>query len=250
MRLSGKRALVTGAASGIGKAVVSAFIEEGAEVIAADLAFTEISPRTSASVLELHLDVADPASWENLLNRAGRLDALVACAGISDARSIADTSLADWRRLMAVNLDGTFLSIKYGARALNQGGTIVVVGSASGVKAAPHAAAYCFSKAAIRMLVKVAALELKSQNIRVNCVSPAGVVTPMWRAMPFWEDLVRQHGNEEGAWNALGGANPDTPSIQRMAFPKEIADAIVFLSSPESAHITGTDLAIDGGYTA
>jgi 2,3-dihydro-2,3-dihydroxybenzoate dehydrogenase len=126
---------------------------------------------------------------------------------------------------------------------------MVVVGSASGVKAVPRAGAYCASKAAVRMLVKVAALELKPENIRVNCVSPAGVVTPMWRGMPFWEDLVRQHGDEEGAWNALGGADPKTPSVQRMAFPEEIADAVVFLSCGGSAHITGADLAIDAGYT-
>ena len=249
MRMSGKRALVTGAASGIGKAVVSAFVQEGAEVIAADMAYVESRP-PDAAALELHLDVADPAAWEGLLERTGRLDALVACAGISEARSIAETDIDDWRRVMAVNLDGAFLSLKYGARAMQKGGSIVVVGSASGVKAAPRASAYCTSKAAVRMLVKVAALELKPENIRVNCISPAGVVTPMWRGMPFWEDLIRQHGNEEGAWKALGGADPQTPSIQRMAFPEEIADAIVFLSCGQSAHITGADLAIDGGYTA
>jgi NAD(P)-dependent dehydrogenase (short-subunit alcohol dehydrogenase family) len=100
------------------------------------------------------------------------------------------------------------------------------------------------------MLVKAAALELKADGIRVNCVSPAGVVTPMWRGMPFWNDLVRQHGSEDAAWNALGGADPAKPSIQRMAFPEEIADAIVFLSCEQSAHITGADLAVDAGYTA
>jgi 2-keto-3-deoxy-L-fuconate dehydrogenase len=250
MRMSGKRALVTGAASGIGKAVVSAFIQEGAEVIAADLTYPDPPCPNGEPTLELHLDVTDPGNWETLLERASWLDAFVACAGVSDARSIAETSVDDWRRVMAVNLDGTFLSLKYAARAVQKGGSIVVVGSASGVKAVPRAGAYCASKAAVRMLVKVATLELKPENIRVNCVSPAGVVTPMWRGMPFWEDLVRQHGNEEGAWNALGGADSKIPSVQRMAFPEEIADAIVFLSCRESAHITGADLAIDAGYTA
>ena len=250
MRMSGKRALVTGAASGIGRAVVAAFAREGAEVIAADIAYPESAPPASPAGLELHLDVTDSGNWEALLERAGRLDALVACAGISAAASIADCSIDDWRRVIAVNLDGAFLSLKFGARAVQRDGSIVVVGSASGVKAVPLAGAYCASKAAVRMLVRVAALELKPESIRVNCVSPAGVVTPMWRGMPFWEELVRQHGSDEGAWKALGGVDPDTPSIQRMAFPEEIAEAIVFLSCDQSAHITGTDLAIDGGYTA
>ena len=196
--------------------------------------------------------MSDPNDWERLLPSAGPLDAVVACAGISDARPIAETSIADWRRVMAVNLDGAFLSVKYGARAMRErlGGTIVVVGSASGVKAASGASAYCSSKAAVRMLVKAAALELKAEGIRVNCVSPAGVVTPMWRGMPFWNDLIRQHGSEEAAWNALGGADPGKPSIQRMAFPEEIAEAILFLSCEQSSHITGADLAVDAGYTA
>lgn len=247
MRMEGKRALITGAASGIGKAVVSLFRDEGAEVISADIAYPE-----SSSANELHLDVADEAGWERVLECAGRVDSLVACAGISDVRPIAETSLEQWRRVMAVNLDGAFLSVKYGARAMrgNGGGTIVLVGSASGIKAAPQAAAYCAGKAAVRMLVRTAALELKSEGIRVNCASPAGVVTPMWSKMPLWQDLLRRHGGEEGAWKALGGVDPELPSIQRMAFPEEIAEAILFLSSRQSAHMTGADLVIDGGYTA
>ena len=109
---------------------------------------------------------------------AGRLDAVVGCAGVSAASPIAETSLADWRRVVAVNLDGAFLTVKYGVRAMREGaGSIVLVGSASGVKAVPNASAYCASKAGVRMLVKTAALELKAQGVRVNCVSPAGVVT-------------------------------------------------------------------------
>jgi NAD(P)-dependent dehydrogenase (short-subunit alcohol dehydrogenase family) len=251
MRLTGRRALITGAASGIGKAVVSSFLKEGAEVVAADIAYPGAA-ETGEGGVEVHLDVAEESQWERLIERAGRFDAVVACAGISDVRPIAETTLDQWRRVMAVNLDGAFLSVKHGARAIRQGGggTIVLVGSASGIKAAALASAYCASKAALRMLVKAAALELKAENIRVNCVSPAGVVTPMWRGMPFWHGLVQKHGGEEGAWRALGGADPDVPSIQRMAFPEEIAEAIVFLSCDQSSHITGADVAVDGGFTA
>ncbi len=252
MRMIGSRALVTGAASGIGKAVAAKLHAEGAEVFAADIAFPESTPPSSGTLTEVHLDVTEPDNWMRVIERTGTLDALVACAGLSDSRSIADTDLEDWRRVMAVNLDAAFLSIKYGAMAMrdSRSGSIVLIGSASGVKAVPEASAYCASKAGMRMLARAAALELKPQGIRVNCVSPAGVVTPMWQKMPFWKKLVDQHGNEKAAWDALGGADPNTISIQRMAFPEEIAESVVFLCCSESAHITGADLAVDGGYTA
>jgi NAD(P)-dependent dehydrogenase (short-subunit alcohol dehydrogenase family) len=249
MRLSGKKALVTGAASGIGKAVVAAFLQEGAEVFGADLAYVGSQPETSAAV-DLPLNVAREDDWRQLLEKTGPIDILVACAGISDARSIEECSLDDWRRVLQVNLDGAFLSVKYGKQAMRKAGAMVLVGSVSGIKAAPGASAYCVSKAGLRMLTRTAALEFKKDAVRVNCVSPAGVATPMWQKMPFWQRLVDQHGDEAGAWNALGGTDPATPSILRMAFPEEIASAIVFLSSDESAHITGTELVVDGGYSA
>lgn len=250
MRLAGKSALVTGAASGIGNAVVAALIREGAEVIAADINCTGTASGVGADTQVVRLDVSNESDWKRLAKSVARLDVLVACAGISEAKPIPETSLGDWRRVMAVNLDGAFLSVKYGvSRMQKDGGAIVLVGSASGVRASAGASAYCVSKAAVSMLAKTAALEFKARNIRVNCVSPAAVVTPMWQKMPFWHELVKKHGSEEGAWNALGGTDPATPSIQRMAFPGEIADAIVFLSCDESAHITGVDLLVDGGYS-
>jgi NAD(P)-dependent dehydrogenase (short-subunit alcohol dehydrogenase family) len=100
------------------------------------------------------------------------------------------------------------------------------------------------------MLARVAALEAKPRGIRVNSIAPAGVVTPMWTKMPFWNGLVAQHGGEAGAWRALGGADPATAAVQRMAFPEEIARAILFLASDDSAHMTGAELVVDGGYTA
>jgi NAD(P)-dependent dehydrogenase (short-subunit alcohol dehydrogenase family) len=250
MRLSGKHALVTGAASGIGKAVVAAFLQEGAEVIGADIAYAD-KAQEPGPVRLVGLDVTREDDWKRLASSLSVLDVLVACAGVSDARPIQETSLQDWRRIMDVNVDGAFLSVKYGAGAMRQsgGGSIVVIGSASGVKAAAGASAYCVSKAAVRMLVRTAALELKPRAIRVNCVSPAAVVTPMWQKMPFWSGMVEQHGSEDDAWNALGGSDPATPSLQRMALPEEVAAAVVFLSCNESAHITGADLLIDAGYT-
>jgi NAD(P)-dependent dehydrogenase (short-subunit alcohol dehydrogenase family) len=250
MRLAGRTALITGAASGIGKAVVEAFVSEGAQVISADIIHTTNSLQAASNPRNVCLDVRREDAWEQLSEVVGDLDVLVACAGISEARPVSETSLSDWQRVMSVNLDGAFLSVKYGAKAMRKcGGSVVLIGSASGVKAAAGASAYCASKAALRMLAKAAALELKAQGIRVNSVSPAAVVTPMWQKMPFWADLVEKHGGEEGAWNALGGCDPATPSTLRMAFPEEVAAAVVFLSCDDSAHITGLDLLVDGGYT-
>ncbi|MGC2110214.1 MAG: SDR family oxidoreductase [Candidatus Korobacteraceae bacterium] len=241
---------MTGAASGIGRAVVTAFLREGADVIAADVTYPSPSPEGDPREQVVRLDISQEDDWERLSERLRHLDVLVACAGISAAKPISETSLKDWCSVMEVNLDGTFLSVKYGARLMHEsGGAIVVVGSVSGVKASAGASAYCVSKAAVRMLVKTAALELKPQAIRVNCVSPGGVATPMWQKMPFWQELVEKHGGEEGAWNALGGIDPAKSSIQRMAFPEEIASTIVFLSCDESTHITGANIIVDGGHS-
>src|SRR4051794_6803554 len=111
MRMNGRRALVTGAASGIGKAVAAKLQEEGAEIFAADIAFPESTASSGGAMTEVHLDVTDASNWMRVTERTGALDALVACAGLSDSRSIAETGLDDWRRVMAVNLDAAFLSV-------------------------------------------------------------------------------------------------------------------------------------------
>lgn len=237
MNCAGKWALVTGAASGIGQACGAELQALGANVVATDLT---------------DLDVTQEADWERVLGEMPRVDILVHSAGISHAKALPEMPLEEWRRVLAVNLDGAFLAVKHALRAMipKRAGSIVLIGSASGVKPAADAAAYCASKAALRMLAKTAALEAKPHNIRVNTVSPAGVVTPLWKTMPFWHDLVKEHGGEEGAWKALGGADPAEHPLQRMAFPAEIAKAVAFLASDDAAHITATDLAIDAGYTS
>ena len=117
MRLANKTALVTGAASGIGKAVVGAFRREGAEVFAADIDYSGTASGADDDGHAVCLDVSSESDWERLTERLARLDVLVACAGISEARPIPETSLGDWRRVMNVNLDGAFLSVKYGAQS-------------------------------------------------------------------------------------------------------------------------------------
>ncbi len=239
MRLKGKTALVTGAASGIGRAVAEEFAREGATVLSAD-----IDERAA-----IRLDVSNESNWENVLAGIPHLDVFVASAGISHARPIAEMTLEEWRRVMAVNLDSMFLGVRAVSRVMHEGGSMVLISSSSGIKAAAGASAYSTSKAAVHMFAKVAALELKDRGIRVNTVSPAGVATPMWTKMPFWDDLVAKHGSEQAAWNSLGGADPATPPLKRMAMPLEIARAVMFLASSDSAGMTGADLVIDAGYT-
>lgn len=233
--LDGKTAFVTGCASGIGKAVVEALREKGARVIGADIAGTP----------DLKLDVTNENDWDQL----PQVDLLILSAGISQACAITATSLDEWRQVMSVNLDGAFLGVRAALRKMQPGSAIVLIGSASGTKAVSSAAAYCASKAGLAMLTKVAALEAKPLGIRVNCLSPAGVATPMWSKMAFFAAAVAEKGSEEAAWEALGGVDPEKPALYRMAFASEIAQAVLFLCSDAAAGITGINLPVDAGYT-
>ena len=253
--LSDRVALVTGAGSGIGAATAQLLAAQGAVVYCADLKVTEVqgierTGSTDPQPTSLRLDVRKEADWEDalatVLGQQGRLDILVHAAGISAASPLADTTFAEWRRVLATNLDGSFLAIKHGIRAMRDvGGTIIVVGSASGIRAAAGAAAYSTSKAALRMLVRAAAKECRENKlpIRINVVSPGGVKTPMWRAMPFFQDLIRQLGSEDAAFAAL-----EAVAGGRFAEPEEIAQSVLFLVSDAAGHITGVELPVDGGY--
>jgi NAD(P)-dependent dehydrogenase (short-subunit alcohol dehydrogenase family) len=252
--LHGRIALVTGSGSGIGAATARLLGAQGAVVHGGDLrveghASGGESDRAAGGVQSLRLDVREEGDWEAAIGRIGaehgRLDILVHCAGISAAAPLTDTTLAGWREVMATNLDGAFLAVKHGLRTMReQGGAIVVLGSASGIRPVAGAAAYSTSKAALRMLVQVAAKECRDAGlpIRVNLVSPAGVKTAMWRAMPFFQTLVAQHGSEEAAFTALAGPGG------RFAEPEEIAAAVLYLVSDDARQVTGVELPVDGGY--
>jgi 3(or 17)beta-hydroxysteroid dehydrogenase len=259
-RMEGKIAFVAGAASGIGRAAALLLAREGAAVCCADLqaegaaATAGLIESSGGRGLSAPLDVTVDASWQAALDAAvatfGRVDVMVNSAGISFGRPITEMSLEEWRRVMAVNLDGVFLGTKQAILTLRRtgGGSIVHISSASGLKSAPGASAYSASKAAVCMFVKAAAKEClqNGDKIRINTVCPAGVKTPLWREMPFFRDLVETTGSEEAAFRELARSDPQG----RFAEPEEVAQAVLYLASEESLYVTGTDLVIDGGYTA
>jgi len=257
-RVQGKTAVVTGAASGIGRAAAERLAEEGARVVCTDLdraRTEEVAERICArggSAEAAVLDVTDESGWKAILERAagpGRLDVLVSSAGIAHARPTADTSLADWHRVLAVNLDGVFLGTKHALALMSsdgRGGSLIHVASATGLRAAAGAAAYSASKAGVIAFSRSVAKEcLAARNrIRVNTVCPGGVRTPLWRAMGFFAKLVERHGSEEAAFQAMAENTP----ARRFAEPAEVADAILYLADDESRFVTGTELVIDGGF--
>ncbi|MER2535604.1 MAG: glucose 1-dehydrogenase [Rhizobiaceae bacterium] len=243
MRLNGKVALVTGGASGIGLAAVRRFEAEGASVVAADI--RPDGPARTPTLLPVTLDVADEQGWISAVAAAeaefGRLDILVNNAGIGVPGPIVDLSLADWRRVMAVNLDGVFLGIKYAVPAMRRagGGAIVNVSSMLGHVAVAGAAAYCASKGGVALLTKAAALELAADggNIRVNSVHPGYVETPLLQG-----SLDRNPARREKI-------TAQTP-IGHLGRVDDVASAILYLASDEAAFVTGAGLVVDGGYTA
>jgi len=251
-RFQDRVALVTGAASGIGAAVAGKLAHDGAHVFLADVdrvgaERTAAELRASnAHARSVELDVREEAHWNSALasvkSAHERLDVLVHCAGISAASPLVDTSLEEWRRVLATNLDGAFLAIRTALRAMHAGGAVVLIGSASGIRPAPAAAAYSTSKAALAMLARAAAKEARASNVRINVVSPAGVKTSMWRQMPFFRDLVAKHGSEDAAFASLCAPG------ERFAEPGEIADAVLYLASDAARHVTGVELPVDGGY--
>lgn len=256
-RLAGKVALVTGAGSGIGAAIARRFAEEGATVVLADI--EEASVRrvaTEASALggqaeAVALDVADESAWTHCTNgvvaRHGTLNVLVNCAGISRARSLRDCSLDDWRKVLSINLDGAFLGIRAALAVMSRGSAIVNIASVSGIVPSGGAAAYCASKAALRMLTKTAAIESADGDwgVRINAVTPGGVKTPMWEQEPFFQDLMREHGTAEAAFGALAG---DVAS-QQFASAEQVAETVLYLASDESAHLNGAEIVLDHGHS-
>lgn len=238
---SGKTALVTGAASGIGAACARWLAERGADLVLVDR--QELQPELGRAFVG---DVSDLDLWKRVEAEAGPLDHAVLNAGIAGGGMIAETSLDDWRRVMAVNLDGAFLSLRAALRLLKDGGSAVLTASVSGLKAEPSTGSYAASKAAVIQLAKVAAKEMAPRRIRINAIAPGGVDTPIWDGLPFFDGLIQQTGSREAAIEAM--AKMATP-LGRYADPSEIAGQIGFLLSDFARNMTGAVLVSDGGYS-
>lgn len=256
-RMMNKVAMITGAGSGIGRATAMLMAQEGATVIIADI------DRNSAEMVArdvidagnnaeaVHLDVSDASAWEHTMEKVlakyQQLDVLVNNAGITLAKPVHLASLEDWRKVLAVNLDGVFLGTKQAIRTMKNGGSIVNVSSVSGIKPSAGAAAYCTSKAAIRMFSKTVAIECADANtgIRVNVVTPGGVKTPLWEKEDFFQQLINEHGSSEAAFSVMEGKIPS----QRFYTSEEVAQTIFYLTSDESAHVTGAEIILDRGHT-
>lgn len=251
--LNGSVALVTGAGGGIGGATVEALRAAGAEVIA-----TDIRPPASGT-LNLAQDVTDEAGWATLADtiqeRWGRLDCLVNNAGIATISTIEENSLADWRRQMSVNVESMLLSCKAMLPLLRESGktraggaSVVNLSSVGGIGGAPFMAAYCTSKGAVRLFSKSAALEFAAlkYNIRVNSVHPGGIQTAM---MDEIIDAYVRLGAAPDHATARAGVDRQHP-LGRWGRPEEIAAGIVYLCSPGASFMTGSELVIDGGFTA
>ena len=245
----GKRALVTGAASGIGAACIQRLVRAGAD----RFVLVDREPLDSAALAlasdctTFRGDVADPALWDEVEASAGPLDWAVLNAGVAAGGPITETGFDEWRRVLGTNLDGAFLSLRSAMRLASDGASIVLTASISGVKAEPGTAAYGASKAGVIQLAKVAAKEGAARGIRVNAIAPGGVDTPIWDQTPFFRELVVQHGGDRAA--ALAAMARMATPLGRYATSEEIAGQIAFLLSDDAATITGAVLISDGGYS-
>jgi meso-butanediol dehydrogenase/(S,S)-butanediol dehydrogenase/diacetyl reductase len=248
-RFEGKVALVTGAASGIGLATAERLAAEGASVVCVDVnesgaaAAADKIRAAGGEATATACDVSDEGSVTSTVHatvaRYGGLHVLANVAGIGGFKRTLDLTLADWNRFLAVNLTGPFLMCQKALpHLLKVKGSIVNTGSVAGIKSHPYAAGYCASKGGVVMLTKALAVEYARKGVRVNCVCPGGVETP----------LLQQ-------FQLPPGGSPQqlvriSPLMDRMATPGEVASAIAYLSSDEASYINGSILVVDGAMTA
>ncbi len=250
-QFSGKVALITGGGSGIGRATGQLFAERGGAVLVADIA--QDAAKTSAEAIQRQGGKAEAArcdvtQWDQVksaVQRAcdafGRLDVVIHCAGIMRVDSIEKTSLQDWSESLQVNLTGAFLVTKAAMKALREqgGGAIVHIASRMALRVKENHAAYAASKAGVLQLTRMAALEGAPHKIRVNCVCPGLIDTPMLRPYGTREELQK---TVFANWSAVC-------PLGRPGRPEDVARAMLFLASDDAAYITGVALPVDGGRT-
>jgi NAD(P)-dependent dehydrogenase (short-subunit alcohol dehydrogenase family) len=256
-QVEGKVAIVTGGASGIGAAAAETLAREGAKVLVTDIderMGAEVVARIEAAGGQAFFrqqDVTDEALWPEIIaaavERYGRLDTMVANAGVGIGGLIVEMSLADWRRQTAINLDGVFMSGKFSIPAIAKsgGGSIIITSSVAGLRGSAGLAGYCATKGGVRLFAKAAAMECAAMgvNIRVNSVHPGIIDTPIWGKIP------------------AGGPGHNAPidpnAMAKVAVPlgraglaQDIANGVLYLASDLSSYVTGSELVIDGGMTA
>jgi 3(or 17)beta-hydroxysteroid dehydrogenase len=250
-RVDGKVAIVTGAASGIGRACAERLAAEGARVVLADrdeAGVHRVANALGAPHVAQALDVTDEAGWKRTVDRAldalGRVDILVNAAGIGAVANIEDTTLEQWRLVQAVNSDGVFLGCREAFRAMKRGGggSIVNISSVAGIVGDGDLPAYCASKGAVRLLTKSVALHgaRRGANIRCNSVHPGFIATPMVDA------LAQAYPDPKAARERLEQANPQ----RKIGEVDDVAYLVLYLASDESKFVTGSEFVVDGGATA
>lgn len=250
-RVAGKVALVTGAASGIGRACAEVLAREGAVVVLTDVQDGEavaagIRAKGGKASFHKH-DVTDEARWNAIVadtaKQHGRLDVLVNNAGIAVAGLVTDLTLERWRHQMAVNVDGVFLGVKCALPLMrqNRGGSIINISSIAGLRGAATLSAYCASKGAVRLFTKSVALECAAMGdgIRCNSVHPGIIETPIW-------GQVIPGSNEPMDLDAMSAVRVP---LKRKGLPEDIANAVLFLASEDSSYMTGEEMVVDGGMT-